>query len=421
MPPRVAGLPGVGSGLSLLADPTAFLRRARARHGDVFMVDAFGFRLFCVFSADGVRRLYQLPEAEASFGLATYRLIKFKLPQELLLGRRTTPHRLFGQQVVEGYVADLEHAIDAELGVLGPQGSFEVFAEMRRLAHRLGFASWAGREAASPAYLDRLVPLFDRLDSAEAFVRPAQAFVTLATRKRREIAAMHGIEAVIAEIWAGRQRRGAVEGDFLEQIFSAWDDVPAVERPVGVARDVIMLHVGALSNLYAALAWTVVNLVTRPALVARVLDGDDELLEHVASESIRLAQRSITLREVLRPVTIETGGTTYTVGRGAMITTMLSVTNTTAAPTLADFDPAHYQGRKLTVDLPARELVSTFGHRVHSCPASRFSITAIRLAARRFLEHYELTPSFASATPRRSQVGGVARAARPCVVAYRRR
>lgn len=207
MPPRVAGLPGVGSGLSLLADPTAFLRRARARHGDVFTVDAFGFRLFCVFSADGVRRLYQLPEAEASFGLATYRLIKFKLPQELLLGRRTTPHRLFGQQVVEGYVADLEHAIDAELGVLGPQGSFEVFAEMRRLAHRLGFASWAGREAASPAYLDRLVPLFDRLDSAEAFVRPAQAFVTLATRKRREIAAMHGIEAVIAEIWAGRQRR----------------------------------------------------------------------------------------------------------------------------------------------------------------------------------------------------------------------
>ncbi len=245
--------------------------------------------------------------------------------------------------------------------------------------------------------------------------------MTLATRKRREIAAMHGIEAVIAEIWAGRQRRGAVEGDFLEQIFSAWDDVPAVERPVGVARDVIMLHVGALSNLYAALAWTVVNLVTRPALVARVLDGDDELLEHVASESIRLAQRSITLREVLRPVTIETGGTTYTVGRGAMITTMLSVTNTTAAPTLGDFDPAHYQGRKLTVDLPARELVSTFGHRVHSCPASRFSITAIRLAARRFLEHYELTPSFTSATPRRSQVGGVARAARPCVVAYRRR
>src|SRR5438552_1478060 len=92
MPPVVGGLPVLGAGLSLLRDPTGFLAAARDRHGDTFIVDAFGFRLFCVFSPEGVRALYQFPEAEASFGLATYRLIKFKLPPELLMGRRNSPH-----------------------------------------------------------------------------------------------------------------------------------------------------------------------------------------------------------------------------------------------------------------------------------------------------------------------------------------
>jgi len=421
MPPLVSGIPVIGAGLSLLRDPTTFLSDARARYGDTFVVDAWGFRLFCVFSPAGVRALYQFPEAEASFGLATYRLIKFKLPLELLMGRRNSPHRLFGNQQVEGYIADLEHAADAEMHALGESGRFEIFAEMRRLAHRMGFASWAGKEAASPVYLDRLIPMFDRIDSAEAFVRPAQAFVTMATRRRRERAAMHGIEGVVGDIWASRQRRGVVAGDFLETLFDSYGDLAPGDQVVGAARDVIMLHVGALSNLYAALAWTMVNLVTRPDLVERVRAGDDDLLERVASESIRMAQRSITLREVLRPVTVDDGERSYEIGKGAFVTTMLSVTNTTVEPSLSTFDPDHYQGRKLVVDLPARELVSTFGHRSHACPASRFSITAIRIAAQRFLDEYEITPRFTSASPRRRQIGGVARAERPCVVEYRSR
>jgi hypothetical protein len=100
---------------------------------------------------------------------------------------------------------------------------------------------------------------------------------------------------------------------------------------------------------------------------------------------------------------------------------MLSVTNTTAAPGLESFDPAHYDGRKLTVDLPAKELVSTFGHKWHTCPASRFSITAIRVTVRRLLDAYELTPLFHDVAVRRQQIGGVARAAGPVRVRYERR
>jgi cytochrome P450 len=102
---------------------------------------------------------------------------------------------------------------------------------------------------------------------------------------------------------------------------------------------------------------------------------------------------------------------------------MLSVNNTRAAPGLERFDPDHYEGRRLAkhVPLAARELVSTFGHGRHSCPAQRFSISAIRIALRRLIERYELTPGFERATPRPRQLGAVARAAGACPVRYRAR
>jgi cytochrome P450 len=409
LPPVVRGLPKVGSGVPLLWDPTSYFTRARAKHGDTFVTDAFGYRLLCLFSPEGVKSLYALEEKNASFGLATYSLIKFKMPEELLFGRRVTPHQLFGRELTETYLDALDAAMAAEIGHLGSTGSFEVFDEMRRIAHRLGLMSWGGPELASR--VEELMPLLDQLDSAEAFVRPVQAFRTAATKQRREKAALVQLEAIVAEVLAASEPQG-----FLATIAEAWDG-----DPVGIARDLVLIHLGSLSNLYAALSWTLVNLLGRPAILAEVLAGDDVLLEQCANESIRMAQRSITLRQVLRPVEVYDGQHTYRAEPGAFITTMLSVLNTTVDPSLRVFDPTHYNGRKLTVDLPARELVSTFGHKWHTCPASRFSITAIRIAVRRLLEAYELTPGFTEVTPRRQQIGGIARASGPVRVTYRRR
>ncbi len=415
-------LPRIGNGIGLLTDPIAFFARQRSLHGDTFVVDVFGHRLFCVFSPEGVRSLYAQPEDRASFGIATYQLIKAKVPIELLLGRRNHPKTLFGSQRVEGYLENLSTAVQLEIERLGSSGTFETFAEMRRLSHRLGLASWAGPEAASPEYLERLIPLFDRLDSSESFVRPARMLLTRATRKRRERAAMTDIEEIFGTILTARAQRPPV-GDFLEQIAHSYADLPEDRRSVPVARDVIVIHMGSQSNLYAALAWTLVNLLLHPDLLHRVRDGDDQLLDQCANESIRMAQRSITMRQVLQPIDVDTGDTTYRLEPGVLLTTMLSSHNTTAAPGLDRFDPSHYQGRHLApeVELPAPELVSTFGHGVHRCPAARFSISAIRTSIRGLLDRYELTPAFDTAAPRRRQIGGVARAARPCPVHFRPR
>jgi hypothetical protein len=170
MPPQVGGaLPWIGAGLRLLAQPAAFFAEARHHLGDTYAVDAFGYRLFCVFSPAGVRSLYALAEDQASFGLATYHLLSLKLPPELFEGRRTTARTLFGGEDVERYLASLETAVRFEIAERGTAGTFEVFATIRRLGHRLGLASWIGPEAAAPPWLGRLMPLFDQLDSSDAY------------------------------------------------------------------------------------------------------------------------------------------------------------------------------------------------------------------------------------------------------------
>lgn len=420
-------IPWVGAATGMLWSPTGWFTRQRATHGDTFEVEALGQRFLCVFGPVGVASLYAVAERDASFGLATYTMVKTKVPEELFSEIRNPPHKLFGNQKVEGYLRNLDEAMAAEVAALGPNGSFDLFAECRRIGHRMGLASWAGHEAASPPYIDPLIDALDRLDTSESFVHPLRTAFTLATKKRRERRAMAEVEALIGEILATRRASPDDRpGDFLDQIDESFADIDDRDRRDQlVARDVIVLHLGSQSNLFAALAWTMANLLARPSDLEAVRAGDDELLTRVAYESIRIAQRSITLRQVLRPIEFETDDGTHQLEPGTLITTMLSVTNPTAAPDLDRFDPAHYDGRKLTAavagQLPAKELVSTFGHGSHTCPAQRFSISAIRTAVHALTDTYDLAPGFADPRPLTRQIGGVARADRPTPVAYRRR
>ena len=185
----------------------------------------------------------------------------------------------------------------------------------------------------------------------------------------------------------------------------------------------MLLHIATMTNLFAALGWTIALLLLHPDVKARLADDDGAFLERCVLESIRLGQRSIMMRTVLEPCEITDGTTTYRVERGVVIATMVPLTNTTAMPGLEGFDPDRWAGRRLRdeAELPARELVTTFGHGPHRCPAQRFSLSAIGRAVRRLFDAYELEPRFTAVRPLPLQVGGVARAADPCPVTYRRR
>jgi cytochrome P450 len=401
-------------------NPVGALADARAELGDTFGVVSGRDHYLFVFSPEALRTFYALPERDASKGIADYRMLVRKLPEELFTGVRTMAHDLFGAQDVETYLDHLDHALDLELAGLGDEGTIDAFGFARRVGHRLGLACWIGDHAAEPPWFDRLVAELDQLDGADAFVHPARMTAVAAGGKQAERAALARFENAVGELLAdpSRDRSG-----FLDEIARRWADADEPERTQGIARDVVLLHIATMTNLFAALGWTLAQLALSPAVLARVAGGDAALLERCALESTRLGQCSVMLRTILNDVEIDDGTTTYRLSPGVTLATMLALTNPTSAPGLDRYDPDRWDGRRLRDEhlLPARESVTTFGHGSHRCPAQRFSLSAITRTVRRLVTSYELEPRFTTLRAMPDQIGGVARAADPCPIAYRRR
>jgi cytochrome P450 len=373
-------------------DPVVELTDARRQLGDTFAVESGGTTYLFTFSEVGLRSFYAVEERNASKGLADYRMLVRKLPDELFVERRTFAHDLFGAEEVQGYLDNLDWAIDAEIEELGDVGSFDVFDFSRRVGHRLGLACWMGREAP----IADLIPEFEILDGAEAFVHPERSN---GATKDEERAALARVEHVIRTLLARTDHRPS----FLDDIAQRWDDV--TDPAPGITGDVVMLHIATMTNLFAALAWALAQLLLHPT---------DASLEQCAFEAVRLGQRSIMLREVLRPLAFSDGHHEYRVERGVQLATMLPLTNTERLGVA--YAPDRWSDRSLHRDVA----VTTFGHGPHRCPAQRFSVSAIVRTLARLSSTFRMTPGFDEVVPMPSQIGGVARSARPCVVSYRR-
>ena len=403
-----------------VADTVATIGRARSDCGDTFVVDSGEDRYLFLFTPAGLGAFYAVPEKQASKGIADWKMLRRKLPDELFMGRRTLPHELFGREAVAGYLGALEDAISLQLAELGGGCEIELFDFSRRLGHRLGLASWAGREVLGSARFDELIAALDALDGAEAFVAPERMREVALTGKATEQQAMARATEILAESIGARTAPG---NDLLGTIIDRWDDTAGAERMTGIARDVILVHIGSMSNLFAALGWTLAHLVQHPDVLARLRSGsgngaDADLASRCVLESIRIGQRSIMLRTVLEPVVVDDGSRVYDVAPGATLATFLPLTNLAGAPGLDRYDPGRWRGRHFVVPagLPA-EAITTFGHGPHACPARPFSVTAIVRVIERLFEAYDLECRFSDAVPRPGQIGGVARAAAPCRVA----
>ena len=256
----------------------------------------------------------------------------------------------------------------------------------------------------------------DQLDGADAFVHPARMPAVASADKQAERAALARFEIAVGELLADpdRDRSG-----FLDEIARRWADTDEPQRTQGIARDVVLLHIATMTNLFAALGWTLAQLALHPDVLAR-RRRRPVLLERCALESTRIgpvlgdaAHRDARGRDRRRPRATR-------LAPGVTLATMLALTNTTSAPGLDHYDPDRWDGRRLRDEdlLPTREAVTTFGFGSHRCPAQRFSLSAITRTVRRLAERYELTAHFDAVRPIPEQIGGVARAADPCPIEY---
>ena len=399
-------------------DAVAAIAEARADCGDTFAVASGEDRYLFTFSPVGVESFYALAEDRASKGIADYLMLRRKLPDEIFDGRRTLPSSLFRRGDVAGYLANLESALDTTETELGEHGHVDVFDLARRLAHRMGLASWAGPGCADGDTFDRLVAAFDTLDGAAAFVHPDAMAAVAASVKRAERAAL----AEVVDVVSATVPQAGDDESLFGRIVAAWDGEPDGVRLRGIGFDVALIHIASMSNLAAALGWLFVDLLAHSEALASVRAGDADLARRAALESTRIAQRSIMSRTVTAPVALDTGDVTYDVPPGWTIATLLPLLNTTAAPGLDAWDPDRWTGHRLadTGALASPTLVTAFGHGRHSCPAQPFSLSAMTTAVTRLLGRYAFAAQWtAHPRPVPAQIGGVARADGDCVAAYR--
>jgi cytochrome P450 len=406
---------------AVVPDPVAAVARARVELGDTFVVHGDGTDYLFLFSPAGVRSFYALDEADASKGIADWQMLRRKLPDELFAGRRTFPHDLFARDDVVQYRAVVDTAIGIAWDELGEAGTVDPFDLTRRLGHRTGLSTWAGPCGDPGPAFEQLVAALDVLDGAAAFVDPGAMARVAASGKAEEHAALATAERLIGDALARRDADPSPPSDHFQRIVDRW--VGAPDRAQGIARDVVLVHLGSMSNLFAALGWLLVDVVSRPELLDAVRAGDTELAERCAMESIRLAQRSIMMRAVVRPCTVRDETHEYAVERGVTVATLLPLTNCPAGTDLAVYDPDRWSRRRLRADrVPAaRELVTTFGHGAHTCPAQPFSLAVMVAALTSFVATFDASLTTPVSGPRRAQIGGIARPETPCELAYTRR
>lgn len=377
-------------------EPVAALTDARAQHGDSFAVISGETTYFFVASATGLAAFYGVAERKASKGLADYRMLLRKLPPELFDGRRTFAHDLFGASDVTSYLPNVDWAIEYAIAELADAGVFDAFGFARRVGHLIGIGCWLGREAP----IDALIADLDVLDGAEAFVHPERMHDRDGSAER---AAMARLTAIVGSLLDVHERLPS----FLDVIAERWSDVtdPAL-RHQGIAYDVVLLHIATMTNLFAAIGWTIAM-----TLLHDVADSD---LDNAAFESIRLGQVSLMTREVLRTIEFDDGLEVRTVDPGVHLAMMVPITNLEGARDR--FDSARWNDRKLHNDITT----ATFGHGAHRCPAQRFSMQAIVRTVRALRAQCEMEAKFAEVRPLPMQIGGVARAANGCEIAFRR-
>lgn len=200
--PVISPMPPVADAVELpwdgpAGDAVAVIRDARAALGETFVVDSGADRYLFTFSPTGVAEFYRLPEERASKGVADWRMLRRKVPDELFSGRRTFPHDLFGRDDSASYMANVRSALVLTIEELGPAGSVDIFDLTRRLGHRVGLASWGGPGTCDPPTLDELIAAFDMLDGSEAFVHPDAMAAVAGTGKAAERDALRTVTELI--------------------------------------------------------------------------------------------------------------------------------------------------------------------------------------------------------------------------------
>ena len=405
MPPGPP-LPRVVQTLGFVFFPVPFIEACRRRYGDlVTMGTLFDSRFVMVFSPAAVKQLFRGSPEQLRAGEANAPLGPVLGERSVLLldGAEHIRHRRlmlpsFHGERMRAYEAVMREAADREIGAWPVGKTFKLLPSMRSLTLGVIMRAVFGLEEGARqeelkrrvrAMIDpvgtRLGILMMVLSNGRAGTSRFQEF-----QERRRL-----VDELIFDEIARRRAQGdlASREDVLSMLLVARDEEGGALTDKEVRDELVTLLVAGHETTATGLAWAFELLLRNPAVLERLratlARGEDEYLEAVVKETLRLRTVVPGVGRVVRGEPFELGD--YTIPPGTEINPSITAIHRRADcyPEPAEFRPERFIGE----GAPDTYTWSPFGGATRRCLGASFATFEMQVVIRRVFERTRLEPA----------------------------
>jgi cytochrome P450 family 135 len=393
-------LPRVLQTVGFMFGGVRFLEACRRRYGDlVTMGTLFDSGFVMVFDPALVKQLFQGPGERLHAGEANALLGPILGERSVLLldGAEHLRHRRlmlppFHGQRMQAYTDAMREAADVEIDAWPVGEPFTLLSRMQAITLRVIIRAVFGYEAgpAADELSRRLRAMIDPV------ARPrGLALLSLLERFGAGRRAMRHFEAqrravdelLYAEIASRRAEPDLAErNDVFSALLLAEDEHGGRLSDREVRDELLTLLLAGHETTATGLAWTFDLLLHTPAVLARASEGDDEYLDAVVKESLRIRPVIPGVGRVVHGEPFRLGG--YEIPPGIEINPSIRVIHRRGDlyPQPLQFLPERFLG----ADAPDTYTWIPFGGGTRRCLGASFALMEMRIVLRRVLERAAL-------------------------------
>jgi sterol 14-demethylase len=385
-------------------DPLGLLRAARARHGDVFTLDFGAFRMSFLLGADHQQAFFRAGDERLDFQAAAAAVMRPILGPNMYASPRLAAHNtsltrrgLLAPGGLDRYHAAIDAEADAHADAWLRAGEVDLFPAASRLVNDVAIRCFLGEEVRR-RHGDRVARAYYAVE------KHGSALLSIAFPRlplpsvRRAAAARAEILAALTEVVEHRRRPGVPgEGDYLQP----WIDHRLADGSRFTAAEIEAHLLGILfaahTNTTGALAWTLCELLRRPALLAGVRAELDAaapdpralpLLGRCVKETSRLHFTPLLARKAAAP--FAAGAHTIPAGDLVCVSPILVHTDPREYPDPERFDPDRWLDPAAHKARVAAGAFVQFGLGAHRCPGEHFAAQVLSRALHRLLRGLRL-------------------------------
>ncbi|HEY3906445.1 MAG TPA: cytochrome P450 [Streptosporangiaceae bacterium] len=429
----------------LRSDPIALMRRVRSECGDIGSFDLAGRPVILLSGANANEYFFRAPDEDLDQASAYPFMtpifgkgVVFDASPERR--REALRNQALRGDMMRGHAQTIADEVDAMVAPWTQAGEIDLLDWFAELTIYTSSACLIGTKFRRE--LDgRFAALYHDLErgtDALAFVDP---YAPIDSFRRRD-AARVGLVSLVEEIMAGRAASPPVsrdERDLLDVLMSlrgpVGDDTPMFTADEITGMFISMMFAGHHTSSGTA-AWTLIELLRHPALLADITKELDELyrdnpavsfqalreiplLEAAIKEALRLHPPLILL---LRAATRDLEIAGYQIPAGALVGATPAISNRIAEdfPDPDAFAPHRYAEPRQE-DLVNRWTWIPFGAGRHRCVGANFAMIQLKAIFSVLLRDWTFELAQPSASYRNDHSKMVVQLAQPCLVRYRRR